>query len=143
MPGTTLCSEPWTLAVGNVVEFDDAEVAMVAYLKARMTARGDSAKVATKRTTKSPARLVRITRTGGGVESRVSDLAQLTFECWDSDDDGAANLARIVRAEVQALDEGYLKWRAEVSGPAYFPHPDTNLSRYQLTQSVAVAGRTV
>ena len=125
------------------VDFEDVEVALVAYLKARLAARGDSAKVATKRTTKSPARLVRITRTGGVVENRVSDLATVTFECWDSDDDGAANLARIVRAEVQALDAGYLKWRSEVSGPAYFPHPDTNLSRYQLTESLAVVGRTV
>ena len=130
------------------VEFADVEVALVAYLKARMTARGDSAKVATKRTTKSPARLVRITRTGGAVEHRVSDLATVTFECWDDDDDGAADLARIVRADVQALEGqlvggAYVDWRAEVSGPAYFPHPDTNLSRYQLTESLAVVGRTV
>lgn len=129
------------------VEFDDAEVALVAYLKARMSARGDSARVATKRTTNSPQRLVRVARTGGVVENRVSDLATLTFECWDATDDGAASLARIVRAEVQALDGlyggAYLRWRSEVSGPAYFPHPDTNLSRYQLTQSVAVVGRTV
>jgi hypothetical protein len=125
------------------VEFDDVEVALVAYVKARLTARGDTAKVATKRTTNSPARLVRIMRAGGFFENRVSDVALVIFECWDADDDGAASLARIVRAEVQALDQGYLKWRAEVSGPAYFPHPDTNLSRYQLTQSVAVVGRTV
>ena len=125
------------------VEFDDVEVAVVAYLKARLSARGETARVATKRTTNSPSRLVRVTRTGGAVESRVSDLATVTFECWDVNDDGAAGLARVVRAEVQALDSGYLKWRSEVSGPAFFPHPDTNLSRYQLTQSVAVVGRTV
>jgi hypothetical protein len=125
------------------VEFDDVEVALVAYHKARFTARGQTVKVATKRTTNSPADLVRITRTGGSVESRVSDVATVTYECWAATDDRAAELARMVRADVQALDQGVLKWRAEVSGPAYFPHPDTNLSRYQLTQSVAVVGRTV
>ena len=86
------------------VEFADVEVALVAYLKGRMAARGDAAKVATKRTTSSPARLVRLTRVGGTVENLVSDVAMVAFECWDVDDDGAADLARIVRAEVQALD---------------------------------------
>ena len=125
------------------VEFADVEVALVAYLKGRLSARGDAARVATKRTTSSPARLVRLTRVGGTVENLVSDVAMVAFECWDADDDGAAGLARIVRAEVQALDTDVMKWRFEVSGPAYFPHPDTSLSRYQLTESVAVVGRTV
>ena len=130
------------------VEFADVEVALVAYLKARMTARGDAAKVATKRTTSSPARLVRIVRVGGGAECRVSDFCLVLVECWDDNVDGSADLARIVRAEVMDLDGSlaggaYLCWRGEVAGPTYFPHPDTNLSRYQLTESLAVVGRTV
>lgn len=138
--------------MADIVEFADIESAVVVALRARLTARGDSARVATRRDERSPARLVRVTRTGGIRASLVEDRPVVTFECWDAGDVAAARLGAIVRAEVQSWSlqavtlDGvtvFVSWAGEVGGLAYFPHPDLSLSRYQHTQQLAVIGRVV
>ncbi len=130
--------------IGEVIEFADVEAALVTHLKARLAARGVSAKVSTRRAT-NDVRLVRITRVGGHRAHIIEDRPMVTFEAWDKTDVDASELAKVVRAEVQALDNtlvgsAYLSWFAEVAGPSYFPHPETSLARYQHTQQLAVIG---
>lgn len=128
-----------------MIEFADVEALLVSHLSTVLTALGDSAGVSTKRTTDSPDRLVRITRTGGWRTTVVEDRPQVTFECWDATDPDAASLSALVRSEIQAMDSvlidgSWVSWVDEIGGPTYFPHPDTAIPRYQHTQLMAVIG---
>lgn len=131
----------------TVYEYPSIERALVAYLQIVLNGRNDGAHVATKRTSSSAARLVRVQRIGGTSNAPSLDAAMVTFECWDVDDVKAERLGAIVRAEVQALVNVeiaagvWVTWLSEVGGLAYFPHPDTGLSRYQHTQQLAVTGQ--
>lgn len=133
------------------ITFDDAEIAMTRWLRAAMLADGsitDAKQVGTERTTTSPATFVRVSRTGGIRRDLITDLAMLTFECWDTTKDKAAQLAVTTRTLVQALYGDFqgstvLSWDSEVAGPTYFPHPDTGTPRFQHTQQVAIAARSI
>lgn len=131
-----------------MIQFADVEAVLVTALTNALALRGDSAKVSTRRTTGSPARLVRLTRTGGERFSLVEDRPLVTFECWDTTDPTAAELAAITRAECQNLymkDVGgvFITWVDEAGGIAYYPSPDTTTPRYQHTQQFAVIGAEV
>lgn len=131
-----------------MIQFADVEAVLVAYLSAQLTARGDSAKVSTKRTTTTPARLVRLTRTGGERINLVEDRPMVTFECWAATDPAAAELAAIVRSETQAMRSEnvggvWISWVSEVGGLTFYPHPDTATPRYQHTQVFGVIGSDV
>jgi hypothetical protein len=130
------------------VEFEDVETALIAYLKAQLTALGDSASVGTKRLPSTPSRYVRVFRVGGVRNTLVTEQALVVFECWDATDVTASDLAKVTRGLVQALASTFvgpacLSWKSEVGGPAWNPHPDTSLPRYQHTQQIIQDGRTV
>ena len=130
------------------IEFDDVEALLVSWLQAALAAAGDTAKVSTKRLPTTPSRYVRVTRVGGVRNTLVTDQPLVVFECWDATDPTAASLATLTRSIVQAcnnerIGQAWLSWSREVSGPAWNPHPDTALPRYQHTQQMTLAGRTV
>lgn len=84
---------------------------------------------------------VRVQRTGGGDGSRVSDLPQLTFECYAGDDAAAAQLANLVRATLQALagttTAGVTCYRVNAASVSDRPDPRTpDLSRYAFTAEI-------
>ena len=131
----------------EVIAFPDAEAVVVAFLKAELTARGESAKVGTKVPANRPARMVKVTRTGGLRRNLMTDSPQLTFECWAATDADAAGLAGLVRAVVGAASSLPLPLGAqcsrvqEVGGPVSFPDPDTALPRYHFTMSLELRGQ--
>lgn len=127
------------------IGFPDCEAVVVAFLKAQLAARSDAAVVATKVPAVRPARLVKVTRTGGIKRNLVTDSAQVTLECWDANGSAASALCGLVRSIVHAAPQlvvpGALVTRVqEVGGPVYFPDPDTSYPRYQFTVALDVRG---
>lgn len=127
------------------VDFVSVEKALVAALPSLL----DGVRVSTERTSTSPVELVRVSRTGGASDQPTLDEALVTFECWAASSSRASDIAYASRREVQALHNTpvtvgtrtvYLSWLGEAGGPVSFPHPDTNLPRYQHSQTVQVIG---
>lgn len=94
-----------------------------------------------------PPRFVRTIRTGGYMRDVVTDVARLTFECWNSNGKlDAERDAQAVRGALLALPgvllgDGIKIHRVtEVAGPSDSPDPDTNTPRYVLTHEVHVRG---
>jgi len=84
---------------------------------------------------------VRVQRTGGGDGSRVSDLPQLTFECYAGDDAAAAVLANEVRAVLKSLAgqtvAGVTCYRVNAAGVSDRPDPRSpDHSRYAFTAEI-------
>lgn len=126
--------------------FPDVEALLVPYLTGRLTARGRAARVATKIPNPRPARLVKVTRTGGVRRNVVTDAPTVMVECWDVDDVAAADLARIVRAEVHALADDAVPgvaYRSDVGGLANWPDHDSENSRYTFTVELLVRGSVI
>ena len=89
-----------------------------------------------------PSEFVRIRRTGGSRVRRTTDQSMLTVECWSTSSVDASNLARLVRAHVNATPGRVpeVKRAQEFSGPAYLPDPDSQQARYTWTVSLDVHG---
>jgi hypothetical protein len=119
----------------EVVAFPDAEAVVVAYLRAALSARGDTVRVSTKIPATRPPRLVRVTRVGGARRNVSQDDATVVVECWAADTDGASELARTCRALLGAMEvpAAFVPQDGEVSGPQFFPDPLTSDPRYQFT----------
>lgn len=91
---------------------------------------------------------VRVQRTGGGDGSRISDLPQLTFECYAGDDAAAADLCNRVRATLQSFAgqtlAGVQCYRVRAAGISDRPDPRTpDLSRYAFTAEVHLRSATM
>lgn len=132
----------------STVAFTDVEALAVAYLRAQLSARGDTAKVATEVPSPRPTRLVKVTRNGGVATWPVTDTALLVAQCWDTDTIGASTLARLVRALLWALPADAthgadVRRVDEVGGLAFFPDPNTDLPRYQLSVEINIRGSTL
>lgn len=94
-----------------------------------------------------PPRFVRTIRTGGFLRDPVTDVARLTFECWNSEGKIQAERdAQVVREALlqlpgRLLGDGIKVHRVtEVAGPTDSPDPDSNIPRYVLTHEVHVRG---
>jgi len=125
----------------EAVLFPSVEVALIAFLNAQFTARGDSAK-AGNTVPKDRGRFVAVTRVGGARSTPAHDDAMVTFECWDTSAARASSLAMLTRALVGSLD-GETRYVSEVGGPASFPDPRTDLPRYQFTAVIRSRGEAL
>jgi hypothetical protein len=128
--------------MSQTLNLPDVTAAWVEYLDPRLDvpARGEKAD--------APA-FVRVVRTGGIMETRITDNAQMTFECYAEHDDEAVRLAQDTRAHILAAAgtrltaDYFCKRVSEVSGPAELPDPDSELSRYTFTVNTAIRARVV
>ena len=129
----------------EVVAFASAEAVMVAYLRAELGARGETATVATRVPATRPAELVRVMRVGGTRDDIITDGAMLTFDCWAPNEIAAEALAAMVRALVGAMPDRSDTCRrvTEVGGPVNQPDPDTNSPRYVFTALAYLRGHTI
>lgn len=132
----------------DTVAFLDAEALAVAYLRAELAGRGDAAYVATVIPRTRRERMVKVTRTGGARRDEITDMPQLTFECWDTDSTDASLLAALARALMWALPNsephGHLVRDVdELGGPVYFEDTETALPRYQFSVVLNVRGETI
>lgn len=135
----------------EVVVFPDAEALLVAYLEPELAARALPARVSTKHPTdiKHPSptsgRYVRVSRVGGPRENLVTDGAQMLLECWSDTESDAAELCKLARALVWAMDGQqiagvWVRRVQEFSGPVNLPDPDTTMPRYQVSMNLSLKG---
>ena len=122
--------------MGEVLLTPDVELAAVTYLRSKLGTLTD--KVATRVPTTMPARMVRVSLTGGAREDVASEQVQLTVECWAGTDVEASNLARTALAHMFAANGTtaggvWVRRVANVGGVQFFPDPDTAKPRYQFT----------
>ena len=120
------------------VEAPDILATVISYLNTNLTP-----PVASKVPNPRPATFVTVRRTGGPRATRVSDLPQLTVECWAANDIAAYDLANEVRALLEAMADGTKRatntvvYRYdEFSGPAFLPDPDSEQDRVTWTCSL-------
>lgn len=122
----------------------DVEAAVIAYLRPLLPA---GAVVATDvpKTTRGelsfPARMVRVTRTGGPAWSPAHDGPSMLVECWAAGGPQAWQLAASCRDAMLSLDNTlvgavWLSHRAETSGPVNYPDPRTPNPRYQFVHQL-------
>lgn len=95
---------------------------------------------------KRPDQFVRTIRTGGYRRDTVTDIARLTFECWNTQKTDAERDAQTIRRTLEAMRgdtfDGIKVHRIEeIAGPADSPDPDTGTPRYVFTHELALRGR--
>ena len=95
-----------------------------------------------------PQRFVMLQRTGGVMASVVTDLAQVTVECWGSSDEESEDLALTVRGLLASLHSDVIDGTTvygvtEFSGPAFLPDPESKQSRTTWTVQAHVRGDAV
>lgn len=122
--------------MGEILVTPDVEAAAVTYLRTALGVLAD--KVATKVPATMPAKMVRVSLTGGSRENLVSDQVQLTVECWADTEILASNLARTAQAHMFAANGSlvgsvWVRRVASVGGVQFFPDPDTSKPCYQFT----------
>ncbi len=125
----------------EAVSFPKVEAALVAFLNAAFVARSQPAVAGIKvPTTRGP--FVKVTRIGG-THSLVHDEPMVTFECWDTSQSKAGDLANLTRALVGSMDTGTVWYGREVGGVAYFPDPLSDDHRYQFTALMRTRGEAI
>lgn len=127
--------------MGEVLTTPDVESVAVTYLRTALGVLAD--KVATKVPATMPAKMVRVSLTGGSRSNLITDRVQLTVECWADDEPTASNLARKAHAHMLAaagtITNGvWIRGVSEVGGVQFFPDPDTSKPRYQFTVRLSV-----
>jgi hypothetical protein len=127
--------------MAEVLLTPDVEAAAVTYLREKLGVLAD--KVATKVPSTMPAKMVRVSLTGGSRENLVSEQVQVTVECWADTEILASNLARTAQAHMFAangslLGSVWVRRVSSVGGVQLFPDPDTTRPRYQFTVRWAV-----
>jgi hypothetical protein len=114
--------------------FTDVEMAVTDVLVPAL----DPVRVCTRIPSPRPAEFVRLFRTGGPAETRVTEAALITVEAWADLESRAVTLLNLARAVLRDLD-GQLFGVSEYGGPANLPDPTTSQVRY--TASFVVRAR--
>lgn len=114
----------------------DVETAVVAWLKNGMGSLAD--KVGTKVPATMPARMVKVSLTGGSRRDVATDVAQATVECWGPDEPTTSLMARTAQGlmfSAAGMTAGtvFVRKVETVGGVQNFPDPDTNKPRYIFT----------
>lgn len=127
------------------IAFPDAVATVLDYLDATLPTYGVTGVTTHKNIpTTRPATFIRALRTGGPRHNLVVDAAQLTIECWASTDVAACDLAKTVRAIINAMPYNTACYRVdEASGPIDLPDPASNQSRYTWTILVYLRGQAI
>jgi len=123
----------------------DVEGAAIAYLTAELTSRGITADVSVQVPDVMPAKMVRVSLTGGTRANVVTDRPQLTVECWAGSTVEASELARLCHGLMLAAGGTsaggiWVRKVEEVGGVQFLPDPDTNSPKYLFTVRWHVRG---
>jgi len=130
----------------QTVVFPDAESVITSYLRNQITPYiGDTIHVGTDVPNPRPEEFIRLIRTGGVVQTQVSDGPQITLESWAMNEDRAYEIAKYARALVSRLQNdvwnGTTFYRMqEFSGPNSNPDDDSEMARYTWTFIIGMRG---
>lgn len=118
----------------EVIIFGDLEAATRTWLNDRL----GGPRVHTEVPTPRPVELVKVSVTGGSDPNIVSELVQLTFECWAAESDRASEICRLVKAHLRAMagetvNGIFVRSVRTVGGVVDFPDPESTSPRYQYT----------
>ncbi len=123
--------------MSEVIGFPDPEKIAVTFLTGALAVRAAAATVSTSVPNPRPARLVKVTRTGGTRRSRAHYDAQITVQCWDTDTVAAERLATLCYGLLVSMEydvnDDHASYGGEIGGVVFFPDPDTDQPRYQFT----------
>jgi hypothetical protein len=117
----------------------DVEKLVVEALNAEFGTRKPAVKWSTKVPNPRPAAFGRVLRTGGPMETLVSENAQITLEGWAGTEAVALDILNLARAIAFDFD-GTLFGVTEIGGPANLPDPTTSQCRYTATLGVRARG---
>lgn len=126
--------------------FPDLAAVSIRYLRDALEEHEETATVAGEVPNPRPERLVTVVRGGGTRATKVTDAAQLLFECWAESDAAAHDLAqlarwlmRLMKGTVQSgVTIGTIE---EEGGPAALPDGEANRHRYVFTLMVHARGQ--
>jgi hypothetical protein len=121
--------------MSGIVVFPDAVDVTRQHLLTRLAEFAVTCPVVREIPVDRPELWVRVLRTGGVVQTIVSDAAQLTVEVWADTVEVAHDTAQIVRGilldRTRRVWDGVQVYRvAELSGPLDFPDPDARQPRF-------------
>lgn len=124
--------------MAEIVLFGDAEAAVVAGLKPRLT----PVRVATEVPAQRPTELVKVSLTGGYQPNDVTTNSQITLEAWAGTTGRASQIVREALAHLGSFEGTtvagvFIRTVRVVGGPVSFPDPATALPRYQATAELS------
>lgn len=137
------------MPVGSqIVHFPDVEVLAVEAINellpdAALLELDFAARAATTVPNPRPRTFVRVFRTGGIRETKVSEQALLTLEGWDEDDEGRALWVLNRARGILEAQDGALFGFTEVGGVSNLPDPTTDQIRYTMMVGIRARGRAV
>lgn len=95
-----------------------------------------------------PAQFVRVLRTGGLMDTAVTDWAQLTIESWADEEETAQDLAQMCRALIMGsvgstVNGSTVIAYGEMSAPQNLPDPTSAQPRYSFTIRLRLRGQAL
>lgn len=126
--------------MGEVILFPDIEALLVSAVAADL-----GVPVSTRIPDERPDTFIRLVRVGGTRRGLVTDAAMVVFECWAPTGLAASTLARNARAFVHSLDGEmvngeWIRRVVDITGPQFYPDPESGASRYQFTIQIDTRG---
>lgn len=119
-----------------------ATAVLATLVRERLPAEFSDVWVGTKIPNPTHPRMVRVSRTaGGGMATHgQTDHVYALFECWADDEDGAEELANVVRAVLKSspghwAHDTFIRWWKENSGPYSWPDASDQV-RFQFTGEI-------
>jgi hypothetical protein len=126
----------------EVITFTSSEAMAVTWLNGKL---GSGVGVATKVPDPRPEKLVKVTATGAHRLDLAYREAQLTFECWATEETDAEDIAELVHAHMKAaegetINGAFVRRVNTVGGPVNSPDPESQTARYLVTVGVQYRG---
>lgn len=131
--------------MADVVIFPDVQALVVGFLNSELTARGETARAATKTPATRPAKWIRVDLASGQETNRITIEPIVIVQASAPSEPAARDLCELARALVRSMPERDDITGASVMGvasssqPVPFPDPDLPTTpRYQATVQLIV-----
>lgn len=135
------------MTTSEVVVFPDIQELLCDYLRGQLTEYGyTDIHVSTKVPTVRPDEFVRVMVVGGERRSVKIDAPRVVVESWGATEQSAADLAKVVRGLIFALDrhDGVQVYNVrETQRPINLPDPKTSHERFTGTYIVPIEGHAI